>query len=71
MDNHGNYEFENDPNSTIENLITLIESLQKTQHKKVKIIKNDAGMTLKMNENVNGEGNGILWKYVVGLQWSF
>jgi len=68
MDGHGNSEIENDPSSTIENLITLIESLQKTQHKNVKIIKNDGGMTLKMNENVNDEGNVSLWRYVVGLQ---
>ena len=71
MDNHGNSEFENDPSSKIRNLITLIESLQKTQHKTIKIIKNGARMTLEMNTNVNGEGNGCLWMYGVGLQWNF
>jgi len=49
----------------------LIKSLQKTQHKTIKIIKNGAGMTLEMNKNVNGKGNGWLWKYIAGIQWSF
>jgi len=46
MNNHGKSEFEIDPRSTIENVILFIESLQKTQHKNVKIIKNVVGMTL-------------------------
>ena len=46
MDSHGKNEFDVDPSSKIEKLIQYIKSLEKTQHKNVKFIKNGVGLTL-------------------------
>ena len=55
MDRHKKFEFDVDPSSKIEKLIQQIKSLQKTQHKNVKITKNGKGLTLEISNEVNGE----------------